>query len=140
MRDKGLLQKYIVGKVDSSLINPKAEYFVLRLDESYSSEVNRELNQAHRRAGREGVLAYARAIEAHLPLLAKELIDKYESIDVKEHDGTEQDMNDVLKALKRAREYKMEVEIFTWAMNSLKANPRQSLAEALSSALYEWDI
>lgn len=47
-----------------------AEYFVLRLDENGS-------DLEHIKACRIGVHAYAKAIEHHLPQLAKELLEKY---------------------------------------------------------------
>lgn len=51
-------------------VDKDAEYFVLRLDTG-GSDIN------HIKAGRIGIHAYADAIEAHIPQLAKELRERY---------------------------------------------------------------
>ncbi len=56
--NKGLYQKYIIAKADGSPIDPKADYFVLRLD----------TDQNARLAARK----YANAIEEENPKLAAE--------------------------------------------------------------------
>lgn len=51
-------------------VDPKAEYFVLRLDDFGRDPV-------HIAACRKAVLCYAKAIELHLPQLAQDLMDRY---------------------------------------------------------------
>lgn len=75
---KGLHKRYHIMKyaqtdTDSLTLEPvseTAEYFVLRLDEG-GSDPN------HIAACRKAVIAYAVAIEPHLPELAKDLIERY---------------------------------------------------------------
>jgi hypothetical protein len=85
---KGLHQRYYVAKIidwqyigDNFLGSPmykpvledvddEAEYFVMRVDEGGS-------DLKHIAACRIGVHAYANAIEAHLPDLAKDLRERY---------------------------------------------------------------
>ena len=73
----GILQKYYIEKTDGSPVNPKAEYFVLRLDNTFSDGKDDETNKAHRNACRKAVLLYADLIKNHLPLLSDELIKRY---------------------------------------------------------------
>jgi hypothetical protein len=72
MKDKGLIAKYIIHKLDGSPVDENAEYFVLRLD--YKGK-----DKKHIDACRKAVLTYANEVKEHLPLLAKELIEKYEN-------------------------------------------------------------
>ena len=69
MNQVGLTNKYIIAKTDGSPVDPKAEYFVLRLDEG--------CEPSHRNACRSAIAAYAKAIENHLPELAKDLHERY---------------------------------------------------------------
>ena len=69
MKSKGLFGKYIIKKADKSKIDKGAEYFVLRL--------NGDGDPKHVAACIEAVLTYARIIKPHLPLLAKDLFDRY---------------------------------------------------------------
>jgi len=66
----GLHKRYIVKKRNRSPINPKAEYFVLRVD-VYGSDID------YVNACRKAVMAYADAIEKHIPKLAAELRERY---------------------------------------------------------------
>lgn len=59
--------------------DPKAEYFVMRLDES-GSDIN------HIKACRIGIHAYANAIEPHIPQLAKDLRERYPLLPSQESD------------------------------------------------------
>ena len=67
---KGLYQKYNIQKTNGNPVDPTAEYFVLRLDAGCKDE-------AHRKACLMAVLAYAAAIEDHMPELSNDLWDKY---------------------------------------------------------------
>lgn len=69
MKNPGLINKYLIAKTDGSPVDPGAEYFVLRLDEG--CEPN------HRNACRSAIAAYARAIEPHIPELARDLSERY---------------------------------------------------------------
>lgn len=66
----GLHRRYFIQKVDSEnrlkLTDPGSEYFVLRLDEHGS-------DREHIKACRIAAHAYADAIQAHLPALAKDI-------------------------------------------------------------------
>lgn len=66
----GLVKKYIIQKQNGQAVDPNADYFVMRLDDSCD-------DVAHREASRKGVLAYADAIENHLPQLATDIRNKY---------------------------------------------------------------
>lgn len=66
----GLHQRYIISKTDGSPVDKGAEYFVLRLDDGGG-------DPAHVMACRVAVLAYAQAIQAHLPKLARDLQSRY---------------------------------------------------------------
>jgi hypothetical protein len=67
---KGLHQRYIVSKVSGEPVDPRAEYFVLRVDEHGS-------DSRHVNACRIAVLAYAHEIEHYLPELASDLFQRY---------------------------------------------------------------
>ena len=66
----GLHAHYIIKKANGELIDTNAEYFVLRLDESGGDPV-------HIAACRKAVLTYAEAIKTHLPLLSKDIVERY---------------------------------------------------------------
>lgn len=68
-KEKGLYNKYVIRKSDGSIVNPNADYFVLRLDKD--GEKN------HVNACRKAILLYANEIKSYLPELSKDLIDKY---------------------------------------------------------------
>lgn len=55
----GLYSKYIVSKADGSPVDPKAQYFVLRIDTD--------------KAARRGALEYSDAIERTMPELAADI-------------------------------------------------------------------
>jgi len=59
-------------KAITKAVDPKAEYFVLRLDNG-GSDPN------HIEACRKAIIAYAAAIEPYIPELAKDLIERYGS-------------------------------------------------------------
>lgn len=84
-KPKGLDQKYIIRKMvglkreDGSFLHENfiskevdadAEYFVLRLDKNAS-------DLKHVAACRIGIYAYANAIKDHIPVLAKDVIERY---------------------------------------------------------------
>jgi hypothetical protein len=87
---EGLHQRYCIQKIinveknlkagvpttiyEVSQVDPKAEYFVLRLDNGGS-------DKKHIAACREAVLYYASLIKDHLPKLAADLIKRYNSIE-----------------------------------------------------------
>jgi hypothetical protein len=71
MRAQGIIPgKYIIKKADGRPIDPGSEYFVLRLDVGGA-------DTEHIKACRAAIVAYADAIEHHLPKLAAELRAKY---------------------------------------------------------------
>lgn len=70
LRSQGILPRYIVSKADGSPMDPGAEYFVLRLDDGGDDKL-------HVLACRDAVLMYATMIQEHLPVLSKELFEKY---------------------------------------------------------------
>lgn len=70
---EGLHARYHVEKVDGEPVDPRAEYFVLRVD-PYGDD------RVHLRACRRAVLVYADEIQGHLPGLAKDLRERYGSI------------------------------------------------------------
>lgn len=72
MKEKGLMKKYVIHKADRSPVDKNAEYFVLRLDKN-------QKDKKHLEACRKAILTYAYEIKEHLPLLSKELIEKYEN-------------------------------------------------------------
>ncbi len=65
IKKKGLLMRYKVSKRVGKT-DPKAEYFVLRLDEGGS-------DKKHIASCRVAIQAYADAIEKHIPKLAKDI-------------------------------------------------------------------
>lgn len=67
--ERGLFRRYEVTKL-SGKTDPNAEYFALRVD-------NKGKDVKHLVACRIGLHAYADAIEAHLPLLAKDIRERY---------------------------------------------------------------
>ena len=67
---KGLHQKYIVSKANGKPVDPRAEYFVMRLDEHGS-------DPKHIQACRKAVLKYAFEIREHLPQLSNDLFERY---------------------------------------------------------------
>jgi hypothetical protein len=67
---EGLHKHYFITKYDGSPVDDDAEYLVLRLDTGGK-------DRAHVNAGRLGALAYAVAIQPHLPQLAQDIIDRY---------------------------------------------------------------
>ena len=67
---QGIINKYIITKVNGEPVDPRAEYFVLRLDQHQNDKL-------HQKACVDAVLTYADKIKDHLPELAEELYDKY---------------------------------------------------------------
>lgn len=65
--NRGWDPRYHITKSDGSPTDPKAEYFVLRLDE----------DDPHGVACRKAILTYADAIESHIPKLAKDIREKF---------------------------------------------------------------
>ena len=61
---KGLYHKYNVTKADGSPVDPDAYYLVLRLDAG-----------EYRDACRAGARSFAKAVEAHNPQLAADILD-----------------------------------------------------------------
>lgn len=70
LRTQGLMPRYTILKADGSPVDPDAEYFVLRLDDGGSDKI-------HIGACRDAVLLYAMMVQDHLPVLSKELFEKY---------------------------------------------------------------
>lgn len=68
--DKGLLNKYYLEKRDGSPIDPRSEYFILRLDD-YAND------KFHLKACRLGLLMYALQIRFHLPVLFDDLMYRW---------------------------------------------------------------
>ena len=66
----GLHARYHVEKTDGTPIDPRAEYFLLRVDEFGK-------DPKHISACRKAVLMYAEEIKEHLPELSKDLIQRY---------------------------------------------------------------
>lgn len=69
-RPQGLHRKYLIHKADGSPVDPKAEYFLLRLDE--------HADPKFREASRKAVLCFAAEIEECLPELASDLRERYQ--------------------------------------------------------------
>ena len=69
---KGLHQQYVLTRADGKPLDERAEFFVLRLDEFGH-------NPVHIEACRKAILAYADAIVATKPELAKDLYSRYNS-------------------------------------------------------------
>lgn len=70
----GLYRKYNIEKADGRPVDPRAEYFVLRLDGHGAST---DIDRAHRNACIAAVRCYAARIEPWLPELAREICEKY---------------------------------------------------------------
>lgn len=66
----GLYPRYHLQKLDGTPVDPKAQYFVLRLDDGGS-------DPRHIAACRAAIQTYADHIEDHLPLLARDLFEQY---------------------------------------------------------------
>jgi hypothetical protein len=67
---KGLHQRYIVSKTSGEPVDPRAEYFILRLDRH-----GKDL--AHINACRKAVLMYAYEMEHILPELSADIYRRY---------------------------------------------------------------
>jgi hypothetical protein len=67
---KGLHQRYHISKSNGKPVDPKAEYFVLRIDENGK-------DPKHIEACRKAVITYAENIRECLPELADDLIERY---------------------------------------------------------------
>jgi len=67
--EKGLYDRYNVTK-KIGYNDPKAEYFVMRLDE-HGDDIN------HINACRKAMLTYANEIAEHLPKLSEDILKKY---------------------------------------------------------------
>ena len=67
---KGLHQRYYVLKTNGEQTDPRAEYFVLRLDQFGTDPI-------HIAACRKAALVYANEIKDHLPELSADLIERY---------------------------------------------------------------
>ena len=65
----GLYNKYVISRTDGTPINPENVYFILKLEG--------EGDSIHIEACRKAVLKYADEIELHIPLLAKDLRERY---------------------------------------------------------------
>ena len=65
----GLKPKYHITHVDGSPCDPRAKYFVLRLD------FHKGCDEHHIGACRAAALEYADGIRLHLPALSRDLID-----------------------------------------------------------------
>ncbi len=70
VKEKGLIHKYNITKTDGTPVNPKAKYFILRLDKHQSDPI-------HRKACLKAIIYYATEIAEHLPALSKDLKRKY---------------------------------------------------------------
>lgn len=66
----GLHLRYIVKKANGGPVDPRAEYFVLRVDAHAS-------DPKHAAACRKALMTYADEIEQHIPQLAAELRERY---------------------------------------------------------------
>jgi len=69
-KENGLYRKYIVLKANGEKVDPKADFFVLRLDNGCK-------DKNHLAACRIAVLEYARHIAYSIPQLSEDLLDKY---------------------------------------------------------------
>lgn len=67
---EGLHQRYCVEKTNGERTDPRAEYFVMRLDKFGKDPI-------HIAACRKAVLVYANEIKDHLPKLSQDLIKRY---------------------------------------------------------------
>ena len=66
----GLYRKYNISRTDGKELDPKAEFFILRLDEH-------GFNHNHINACRKAILAYADEIAVRNPKMAKDLYERY---------------------------------------------------------------
>lgn len=71
----GLHHKYIISRTDGTPINPDNEYFLLK--------VKGEGDPKHIEACQIALLAYAGAIQEHLPKLADDIFEKYPDFNIK---------------------------------------------------------
>lgn len=99
MKEQGLINKYYIQKrvvvevperqiygktyppTEKTIfapVDPRAEYFVLRLDKDSK-------DKKHLEACRKAVLVYANEIKEHLPQLSKDLIERYGNDEMEEH-------------------------------------------------------
>ncbi len=67
--EKGIQKKYIISRLDGTPINPENKYFILKVDGIGDPE--------HILASRKAILEYAKAIEHHIPELAKDIFKTY---------------------------------------------------------------
>lgn len=66
-KNRGWSPRYKITKLDGKPVDPKAEYFVLRLDES----------DPHGVACRAALRTYANTIRPHIPKLAEDIFQKF---------------------------------------------------------------
>jgi hypothetical protein len=68
-KEQGLLRKYIITRADGGQLDPAFEAFVLRLDNGGDPK--------HVEACRKAIMAYAMAIQSHLPTLALDIFNRW---------------------------------------------------------------
>jgi hypothetical protein len=66
---EGLKMKYILSKVDGSSVDPRGDYFILKLNSK---------TPWHRKASIKAILAYAESVKNDAPQLAADIIAKYD--------------------------------------------------------------
>lgn len=69
----GLFSKYLIQKRDGTPVNPRAEYFVLRVD-------NFQHDERMRKASQEAMLTYAKQIERFDAVFAKQIRERIAEI------------------------------------------------------------
>lgn len=69
LKEQGLLRKYIITRADGGQLDPAFEAFVLRLDSGGDPK--------HVEACRKAIMAYAMAIQSHLPALALDIFNRW---------------------------------------------------------------
>ncbi len=69
IKEQGLLRKYIITRADGGQLDPAFEAFVLRLDDGGDPK--------HVEACRKAIMAYAMAIQSHLPALALDIFNRW---------------------------------------------------------------
>lgn len=69
LKEQGLLRKYIITRADGGQLDPAFEAFVLRLDDGGDPQ--------HVEACRKAIMAYAMAIQSHLPALALDIFNRW---------------------------------------------------------------
>lgn len=69
LKEQGLLRKYIITRADGGQLDPAFEAFVLRLDDGGDPK--------HVEACRKAIMAYAMAIQSHLPALALDIFNRW---------------------------------------------------------------